>query len=127
MKNIDEIRSDIEYLIDTNFTNSNRRYNEFLDWFEPINYFQDICDDETYDSYNLDKFQDDAYESYNDFFYNFYTDKYLNKSDSELLEMFGSMNDYIHIEIEDIVEQEDDEIWCSEVQDSFNAEDYKIN
>ena len=124
MKTIKEIRDEIEYLIDTYFTNSNLNYNEFLDWFEPRNYFQDICDDETYDSYDLDKFQNDAYESYNKFFYNYYTEKYLNKSDSELLEMFGSMND--DIEIEDIVEQNDCEIWWSDVQDSFNAEDYII-
>ena len=124
MKTIKEIRDEIEYLIDTYFTNSNLNYNEFLDWFEPRNYFQDICDDETYDSYDLDKFQNDAYESYNKFFYNYYTEKYLNKSDSELLEMFGSMND--DIEIEDIVEQNDCEIWWSDVQDSFNAEYYII-
>ena len=127
MKNINEIRSEIEYLIDKHFTNSNLNYNEFLDWFEPENYFQEICDDQSYDSYDLDRFQNDAYESYNKFFYNYYTDKYLNKSDSELLEMFGSMDDDQEIEIEDIVEQYDYEMWWSEVQDSFNAEDYKIN
>ena len=127
MKNINEIRSEIEYLIDTYFTDSDLSYNEFLDWFEPRDYFQDICDDETYDSYDLDKFQTDAYKSYNDFFYNFYTEKYLNKSDSELLEMFGSMDDDVEIEIEDIIEQYDCEMWWSEVQDSFNAEDYKID
>ena len=125
MKTAKEIRDEIEYLIDTNFTNSNLNYNEFLDWFEPRDYFQDICDDQSYDSYDLDKFQNDAYESYNDFFYNFYIEKYFNKSDSELLEMFGSMND--DIEIEDIIEQYDCEMWWSEVQDSFNAEDYKNN
>ena len=125
MKTAKEIRDEIEYLIDTNFKDSNRRYNEFLDWFEPRDYFQDICDDETYDSYNLDKFQNDVYKSYNDFFYDFYTEKYLEKSDSELLEMFGSMNDDQEIEIEDIIEQYDCEIWWSEVQDSFNTEDYK--
>ena len=127
MKTAKEIRDEIEYLIDTNFKDSNRRYNEFLDWFEPRDYFQDICDDQSYDSYDLDKFQNDVYKSYNDFFYNFYTEKYLNKSDSELLEMFGFMNDDQEIEIEDIIEQYDCEIWWSEVQDSFNAEDYKIN
>ena len=125
MKTIKEIRDEIEYLIDTYFTDSNSNYNTFLDWFEPRDYFQDICDDQSYDSYDLDKFQNDAYESYNDFFNNFYTDKYLNKSDSELLEMFGNMDD--DIEIEDIIEQNDCEIWWSEVQDSFNAEDYKID
>ena len=127
MKNINEIRSEIEYLIDKYFTNSNSNYNEFLDWFEPRDYFSDICDDQSYDSYDIDKFQNDAYESYNKFFYNFYTEKYLNKSDSELLEMFGNMDDDIDIEIEDIIEQGDDEIWWSEVQDSFNAKDYKID
>ena len=127
MKNINEISDEIEYLIDTHFTNSNSNYNEFLDWFEPRDYFQDICDDNSYDSYDLDKFQDDVYKSYNNFFYNYYTEKYLNKSDSELLEMFGSMNDYQEIEIEDIIEQGDDEIWWSEVQDSFNGDDYKID
>ena len=126
MKTIKEIRSDIEYLIDTYFTNSNSNLNTFLDWFDPIDYFQDICDDRSYESYDLDKFQNDVYKSYNDFFYDFYTEKYLNKSDSELLEMFGSMNDDLDIEIEDIVEQNDCEKWWSEVQDSFNAEDYKI-
>ena len=125
MKTIKEIRDEIEYLIDTYFTDSNSNYNTFLDWFEPRDYFQDICDDQSYDSYDLDKFQNDAYESYNDFFYNFYTDKYLNKSDSELLEMFGNMDD--NIEIEDIIEQNDCEIWWSDIQDSFNAEDYKID
>ena len=124
MKTIKEIRSDIEYLIDTYFTDSNENYNKFLDWFDPRDYFQDICDDQSYD---LDKFQNDAYESYNHFFFNFYTEKYLNKSDSELLEMFGSMDDDQEIEIEDIIEQGDDEIWWSEVQDSFNTEDYKID
>ena len=127
MKTIKEIRSEIEYLIDTHFTNSNSNYNKFLDWFEPRDYFSDICDDQSYDSYNLDRFQNDAYESYNDFFYNFYTDNYLNKSDSELLEMFGSMNDDVEIEIEDIIEQRDDEMWWSEVQHSFNTEDYIID
>ena len=127
MKNINEIRDEIEYLIDTYFTNSNSNLNLFLDWFDPRDYFQDICDDQSYDSYDLDKFQNDAYESYNHFFFIFYSDKYLNKSDSELLEMFGSMNDDQEIEIEDIIEQGDDEIWWSEVQDSFNTEDYKIN
>ena len=127
MKTIKEIRSEIEYLIDTYFTNSNEKYNKFLDWFEPRDYFQDICDDQSYESYDLDKFQNDAYDSYNKFFYNFYTEKYLNKSDSELLEMFGSMDDDQEIEIEDIIEQVDDEIWWSEVQHSFNAEDYKID
>ena len=127
MKTAKEIRDEIEYLIDTNFTNSNLNCNKFLDWFEPRDYFQDICDDQSYDSYDLDKFQNDVYESYNHFFYNYYTDKYLNKSDPELLEMFGSMNDYQHIEIEDIIEQGDDEIWWSEVQDSFNGDDYKID
>ena len=127
MKNINEIRSEIEYLIDKHFTNSNSNYNEFLDWFEPRDYFQDICDDQSYDSYDLDKFQNDAYESYNKFFYNYYTDKYLNKSDSELLEMFGSMNDDVEIEIEDIIEQYDCEMWWSDVQDKFDVEDYKLN
>ena len=127
MKNINEIRSEIEYLIDTYFTNSNSNNNKFLDWFEPRDYFQDICDDQSYDSYDLDKFQNDAYESYNDFFYNFYTEKYLNKSDSELIEMFGNIDDDLDIEIEDIIEQYDCEMWWSEVQDSFNAEDYKLN
>ena len=127
MKNINEIRNEIEYLIDTYFTDSNENYNKFLDWFEPRDYFQDICDEQSYDSYNLDKFQNDAYESYNNFFYNFYTEKYLNKSDSTLLEMFGSMDEYIHIEIEDIVEQDDDQIWWSEVQHSFNTDEYKID
>ena len=126
MKTIKEIRSEIEYLIDTYFTNSNENYNKFLDWFEPINYFQDICDDQSYESYDLDKFQDDAYKSYNDFFYDFYTEKYLNKSDSELLEMFGSMDDYQEIEIEDIIEQVDDEIWWSDVCNEFDANDYLI-
>ena len=126
MKTIKEIRSDIEYLIDTYFTNSNSNLNTFLDWFDPIDYFQDICDDQSYESYDLDKFQNDVYKSYNDFFYDFYTEKYLNKSDSELLEMFGSMNDDQEIEMEDIIEQNDCEKWWSEVQDSFNAEDYKI-
>ena len=125
MKNIKDIRDNIEYLIDTNFTNSNLNYNNFLDWFEPRDYFQDICDEPSYDSYDLDKFTDDAYKSYNDFFYNFYTEKYLEKSDSELLEMFGSMDEFDHIEIEDIIEQDDYEKWWSEVKDSFNAEDYK--
>lgn len=125
MKTTKEIRSEIEYLIDTNFTNSNSNYNKFLDWFDPINYFQDICDDQSYDSYDLDKFQSDAYNSYNDFFYNFYTEKYLNKSDSELLEMFGSMDD--DLELEDIIEQNDCEKWWGEVQDSFNVDDYKID
>ena len=125
MKTVKEIRDEIEYLIDKYFKNSNENYNKFLDWFEPRDYFQDICDDQSYDSYDLDKFQDDAYESYNDFFYNFYTEKYLDKSDYTLLEMFGSMND--DIEIEDIIEQYDCEMWWSEVQDSFNVEDYKIN
>ena len=126
MKNIKDIRDEIDYLIDTYFTDSNSNLNKFLDWFEPRDYFQDICDEQSYDSYDLDKFQNDVYKSYNDFFYKFYTDKYLNKSDSELLEMFGYIDD-LDIEIEDIVEQVDDEIWWSEVQDSFNAEDYKIN
>ena len=127
MKTANEIRSDIEYLIFTYFDISNEKYNKFLDWFDPINYFQDICDEQSYESYDLDKFQNDAYESYNHFFFNFYTEKYLNKSDSELLEMFGSMDDDQEIEIEDIIEQGDDEIWWSEVQDDFNAEDYKID
>ena len=127
MKNINEIRNEIEYLIDTHFTNSNSNYNKFLDWFEPRDYFQDICDDQFYDSYDLDKFQNDVYKSYNDFFYNFYTEKYLNKSDSELIEMFGNMDDDINIEIEDIVEQRDNEIWWSYVQDNFNANDYIID
>ena len=127
MKNINEIRSEIEYLIDTYFTDSNLNYNKFLDWFEPRDYFQDICDDQSYDSYDLDKFQNDAYESYNKFFYNYYTDKYLNKSDSELLKMFGSMNDEFEIELEDIVEQGDDEIWWSDVCDEFDAKNYKID
>ena len=126
MKTIKEIRSDIQYLIDTYFTNSNSNLNTFLDWFDPIDYFQDICDDQSYESYDLDKFQNDVYKSYNDFFYDFYTEKYLNKSDSELLEMFGSMNDDQEIEMEDIIEQNDCEKWWSEVQDDFNAEDYKI-
>ena len=126
MKTIKEIRSDIEYLIDTYFTNSNSNLNTFLDWFDPIDYFQDICDDQSYESYDLDKFQNDVYKSYNDFFYDFYTEKYLNKSDSELLEMFGSMNDDQEIEMEDIIEQNDCEKWWSEVQDDFNAEYYKI-
>ena len=127
MKTANEIRSELEYLIDTYFTNSNSNLNLFLDWFEPIYYFQDICDDHSYESYDLDKFQNDVYKSYNDFFYDFYTDKYLNKSDSELLEMFGSMNDDLDIEIEDIIEQNDCEKWWSDVQDDFNAEDYKID
>lgn len=134
MKTIKEIRSEIEYLIDTYFTNSNSNLNTFLDWFEPRNYFQyicdyfqDICDDHSYESYDLYKFQNDAYESYNKFLYNFYTEKYLNKSSSELLEIFGSMNDDQEIELEDIIEQGDDEIWWSDVQDNFNAEDYKID
>ena len=127
MKTIKEIRSEIEYMIDTYFTNSNSNLNTFLDWFEPREYFQDICDDQSYDSYDLDKFQNDAYESYNKFFFFFYTEKYLNKSDSELLEMFGYMNDDLDIEIEDLIEQGDDEIWWSDVQDSFNADDYKID
>ena len=129
MKTAKEIRDEIEYLIDKYFTNSNLNYNTFLDWFEPRDYFQDICDDqsyESYESYDLDKFQNDVYKSYNDFFNNFYTEKYLNKSDSELIEMFGNMDD-IEIEIEDIIEQNDCEIWWSDVQDSFNAEDYKID
>lgn len=126
MKNINEIRSEIEYLIDDYFTNSNSNFNNFLDWFDPRDYFQDICDDQSYDSYDLDKFSDDAYKSYNDFFYKFYTQKYLNKSDSELLEMFGNMDEFDDIEIEDI-EQDDSEKWWSEVQDSFNTEDYKID
>ena len=126
MKTEKEIRNEIEYLIDTYFTNSNSNLNLFLDWFEPINYFQDICDDQSYESYDLDKFQNDAYDSYNHFFFIFYTEKYLNKSDSELLEMFGSMDDDQDIEIEDLIGQVDDEIWWSEVQDDFNAEDYKI-
>ena len=126
MKTIKEIRSDIEYLIDTYFTNSNSNLNTFLDWFDPIDYFQDICDDQSYESYDLDKFQNDAYDSYNHFFFIFYTEKYLNKSDSELLEMFGSMNDDQEIEMEDIIEQNDCEKWWSEVQDDFNAEYYKI-
>ena len=126
MKTIKEIRSDIQYLIDTYFTNSNSNLNTFLDWFDPIDYFQDICDDQSYESYDLDKFQNDVYKSYNDFFYDFYTEKYLNKSDSELLEMFGSMNDDQEIEMEDIIEQNDCEKWWSEVQDDFNAEYYKI-
>ena len=125
MKTIKEIRSDIEYLIFTYFDISNEKYNKFLDWFDPRDYFQDICDEQSYDSYDLDKFQNDVYKSYNDFFYKFYTDKYLNKSDYELLEMFGYMDD--EIELEDIVEQNDCEKWWSEVQDSFNAEDYKID
>ena len=127
MKTANEIRDEIEYLIDTYFTNSNSNNNKFLDWFEPRDYFQDICDDQSYDSYDLDKFQNDVYNSYNDFFYNFYTEKYLNKSDSELIEMFGYMDDDIDIEIEDIIEQYDCEIWWSEVQDSFNVDDYKID
>ena len=127
MKTANEIRDEIDYVIYTYFTNSNTNYNNFLDWFDPRDYFQDICDDQSYDSYDLDKFQNDAYDSYNDFFYKFYTEKYLNKSDSELLEMFGSMDDDLDIEIEDIVEQNDCEIWWSEVKDSFNAEDYKID
>ena len=127
MKTIKEIRSDIEYLIFTYFDISNENYNKFLDWFDPRDYFQDICDDQSYDSYDLDKFQNDVYKSYNDFFYDFYTEKYLNKSDSELLEMFGSMDDDLDIEIEDIVEQNDCEKWWGEVQDSFNADDYKID
>lgn len=127
MKNINEIRNEIEYLIVTYFTNSNSNYNTFLDWFEPRDYFSDICDDQSYDSYDLDKFSDDAYKSSNDFFYDFYTEKYLNKSDSELLEMFGSMDDDLDIEIEDIVEQDDCEKWWSEVQDSFDVNDYKID
>ena len=126
MKTANEIRSDIEFLIDTYFTNSNSNYNNFLDWFEPRDYFQDICDDKSYDSYDLDKFSDDAYKSYNDFFYNFYTEKYLNKSDSELFEIFGSMDD-LDIEIEDIVEQDYCEKWWGEVQDSFNTDNYKID
>ena len=127
MKNIKDIRDEIEYLIDTYLTNSNSNYNTFLDWFDPRHYFQDICDDQSYDSYDLDKFQNDAYDSYKNFFFNFYTEKYLNKSDSELLEIFGSMDDDLDIEIEDIIEQGDDEIWWSDVQDSFNADDYKID
>ena len=127
MKTIKEIRSDIEYLIDTYFTNSNSNLNLFLDWFDPRDYFQDICDDQSYDSYDLDKFQNDAYDSYNHFFFNFYTEKYLNKLDSELLEMFGSMNDDQEIEIEDIIEQGDDEIWWSDVCNEFDANDYLIN
>ena len=126
MKTIKEIRIDIEYLIFTYFDISNEKYNKFLDWFDPRDYFQDICDDQSYESYDLDKFQNDVYKSYNDFFYDFYTEKYLNKSDSELLEMFGSMNDDQEIEMEDIIEQNDCEKWWSEVQDDFNAEYYKI-
>ena len=127
MKTAKEIRSEIEYLIDTYFTNSNSNYNTFLDWFDPRDYFQYICDDQSYDSYDLDKFSDDVFKSYNNFFYNFYTEKYLNKSDSELFEIFGSMYDDLDIEIEDIVEQDYCEKWLGEVQDSFNADDYKID
>lgn len=127
MKNINEIRNEIEYLIVTYFTNSNSNYNTFLDWFEPRDYFSDICDDQSYDSYDLDKFSDDAYKSSNDFFYDFYTEKYLNKSDSELLTMFGSMDDDLDIELEDIIEHNDCEKWWSEVQDSFDVNDYKID
>lgn len=127
MKTANEIRSEIEYLMDNHFTNSNSNFNNFLDWFDPRDYFQDICDDQYYYSYDLDKFSDDAYKSYNDFFYKFYTQKYLNKSDYELLEMFGNMDQFDDIEIEDIFEQDDGEKWWSEVQDSFNIEDYKID
>ena len=127
MKTSKEIRSELEYLIDTYFTNSNSNYNTFLDWFEPRNYFQDICDDQSYDSYDLDKFSDDVFKSYNNFFYNFYTEKYLNKSDSEILEMFGSMDDDLDIEIEDIIEQGDDDIWWSDVCNEFDANDYLID
>ena len=111
MKTIKEIRIDIEYLIFTYFDISNEKYNKFLDWFDPRDYFQDICDDQSYESYDLDKFQNDAYDSYNHFFFIFYTEKYLNKSDSELLEMFRSMDDDQDIEIEDLIGQVDDEIW----------------
>ena len=127
MKTAKEIRSEIEYLIDTYFTNSNSNYNTFLDWFDPRDYFQDICDDQSYDCYDLDNFSDDVFKSYNNFFYNFYTEKYLNKSDSELFEIFGSMDDDLDIEIEDIFEQDYCEKWWGEVQDSFNADDYKID
>lgn len=130
MKTTKEIRSEIEYLIDKYFTNSNSNYNNFLDWFDPRYYFQDICDDQSYDSYDsydLDKFSDDAYKSYNDFFYNFYTEKYLTKSDSELLTMFDNIDDDVEIELEDIIEQNDCENWWGEVQDSFNADYYKID
>ena len=41
--------------------------------------------------------------------------------------MFGSMNEFDKIEIEDIIEQNDYQKWWSEVKDSFNAEDYKID
>ena len=92
MKTAKEIRSEIKYLIDTYFTNSNSNYNTFSHWFDPRHYFQDICDDQCYDSYDLDKFSDDVFKSYNNFFYNFYTEKYLNKSDCELFEIFGSMD-----------------------------------
>ena len=127
MKTSDEIRSDNEYNISTNFTNSTSNITEFLNWFDPIAYFQDICDEQSYDSYDLDKFTDDVYESYNNFFYNFYTEKYLNKSDSEIIEMWGSMDDMDDIDIEDIIGPYDLQEWWSEVQDDFDANDYKID
>ena len=53
MKTSKEIRDEIEYLIDTHFTNSNLNYNKFLDWFEPENYFQSS----RYSLYNFSYFQ----------------------------------------------------------------------
>lgn len=128
MKTLDEIRDEIEYLIDTNFSDTIVNRSLFDDGYDPINYWYDVknageWDDEKYD---LDQFQDDLYKSYNTWMTDYLTDKYLAICPEYLEDKFGDMDDYFEIELSDILEQDAYVKWWDDVQDDFDANDYLI-
>ena len=131
MKTANEIRDEIEYLIEVCFSDDTENRNLFFEGHDTRYFWSDIKSSAPYDEdmYDIEKFEEDIFRSYNSWMIDYYNEKYLNKSDSELLEMFGSMDDDLDIELSDLQEDliDNDVEWWSEVQDSFNADDYLID
>ena len=131
MKTAKEIRSDIEYLIKVCFSDDIELRKLFFELYDTRCFWSDIKTSAPFDEdmYDMEKFEEDIFKSYNSWMTDYYNEKYLNKSDSELLEMFGNIDDDLDIELSDLPEDliDNDTEWWSDVKDSFNANDYLID
>ena len=126
MKTQDEIRTEIENLIDTYFSDTTSNRNMFDDEYDPRYYWYDIKDAGYFDDdiYDLEEFNDDLYKSYITWMAYYITDKYLAICPEWLEDKFDYIDDDFDLELSDILDQDDDEKWWAEVKDQFNVNNY---
>lgn len=128
MQKAKEIRENIENIIEVYFSDDKEIRNLFFKLHNTLFYWSYIKNSAPYDEdmYDIEKFEDDIFKSYNSWMKEYYTKEYLDLTEDKLVDKIGCNDDikYLNELPEDLLDN--DVEWWIDVCNDFDAEDYLI-